>query len=107
MSEIRRIPPNRPGTHREAIERTLAEYDVIPALGELARTIADQCDAAPNGPSTRLVTVFLSALKDIQRHGKPKADQHSGKLAQIRARHVPQAAKSPIPNHLGRNGRGA
>ena len=63
------------------------------AVVTLARMLAVQVDAAPDGPSTRLAASYLSILKDLRRltaegtHARP-----AGRLALIKANAT--AAKS-------------
>ncbi|MFI9537466.1 hypothetical protein ACIG56_30015 [Nocardia fusca] len=97
MADIRQFPTDPRGKHRAALERTLKGRDVTPALAELARDLADQCDAASSGPSTRLSATYLSALKDIARSDSGAGAGKGGKLAELRA--VTMAKLSPIPDN--------
>ncbi|CAM3257678.1 hypothetical protein PSET11_02177 [Arthrobacter ulcerisalmonis] len=58
------------GRHSEAVEATLtAAGDAITgkhqALCELVRTLAEQCDATPEGPGTRLAGTYLTAIRTL------------------------------------------
>lgn len=59
------------GRHIEAVEATItATGEIITdkhlALGELVRTLAEQCDAAGlEGPGTRLAGTYLTAIRTL------------------------------------------
>lgn len=60
------------GPHRSALEETVVGSPALTekrhaAIVQLARTLADQIDAAGPEVSTRLSAAYLSSLKDLRR----------------------------------------
>jgi hypothetical protein len=62
--------------------RTDASAPVV----HLARLLAEQVDASPAGPSTRLAASYLSALKDLRRLATddPARSRPASRLAHIK-----------------------
>lgn len=90
--------------HRDALERTITggaavlADDQHAALVALCRSLADQMDDAErnDGPSTRLVAAYLSALKDVRRvlaEQRPSGGP-TGKLSVLRAE-LPGKGRAP------------
>lgn len=79
-------------THREALEAVITSGQdrltaADAAIIHLARTLADQCDAAGDkGPGTRLVATYLTALRTLAPAVGRQPLERATKLADLQQR---------------------